>query len=139
MAFFWLHPSWVRTTRKSISCADERTSRPCYIPYTLYPIPKYLRLSLGAGTACIALAGLLSALRATGGSLELQRVLFFGAGEAGTGIAELIAIALQQRHGLSLEEVRALSLRTWHSGTTSGTLDQHVHMLLSGGGGCFCV
>ena len=58
------------------------------------------------GTACIALAALLSALRATGGTLAEQRLLFYGAGEAGTGIAELVAIALQQRHGLPLEEVR---------------------------------
>ena len=33
-------------------------------------------------------------------------MLFYGAGEAGTGIAELVAIALHQRHGMSLEEVR---------------------------------
>ncbi len=63
---------------------------------------------LAAGTACTALAALLSALRATGSSLAEQRLLFYGAGEAGTGIAELVAIALQQRHGLTLEEVRHL-------------------------------
>lgn len=56
-------------------------------------------------------AGLLSAQRATGGSLAEQRVLFYGAGEAGTGIAELIAIALQRRHGLTLEQVRARGCR----------------------------
>ena len=66
-----------------------------------------------AGTACITLAGLLSALRATGGSLAQQRVLFYGAGEAGTGIAELIAIALQQRHGMSLQEARAEPYAGW--------------------------
>ena len=37
------------------------------------------------GTACICLAGVLSALRATGAGLEQQRILFYGAGEAGTG------------------------------------------------------
>ncbi|EIE27596.1 cytosolic NADP malic enzyme [Coccomyxa subellipsoidea C-169] len=58
------------------------------------------------GTACITLAGLLSALRATGKSLTEQRILFYGAGEAGTGIAELIAIALERRHGLTREEAR---------------------------------
>ena len=62
-------------------------------------------LCAAAGTACIALAALLSALRSTGRTLAQQRVLFYGAGEAGTGIAELIAIALKQRHGLTLEEV----------------------------------
>jgi len=58
------------------------------------------------GTACITLAGLLSALRAEGSSLADQRVLFLGAGEAGTGIGELIAIALEKRHGMSREEGR---------------------------------
>lgn len=58
--------------------------------------------------SCLAgCAGLLSALRATGASLVQQRVLFYGAGEAGTGIAELIAIALHRRHGLTLQEARA--------------------------------
>lgn len=43
------------------------------------------------GTACITLAGLLSAARATGKPFSGHRVLFLGAGEAGTGIGELIA------------------------------------------------
>jgi malate dehydrogenase (oxaloacetate-decarboxylating)(NADP+) len=58
------------------------------------------------GTATICLAGLLSALRATSASLADQRVLFLGAGEAGTGIAELIAIAVERGYGLSREEGR---------------------------------
>lgn len=58
------------------------------------------------GTACIALAGLLSALRVEKASLADQRVMFFGAGEAGTGIGELIAFALEKRHGLSREQGR---------------------------------
>ena len=58
------------------------------------------------GTACISLAGLLSALRAEGASLADQRVLFLGAGEAGTGIGELIAIALEKRCGMTRDEGR---------------------------------
>ena len=52
-----------------------------------------------------ACTGLLSALRATGKSLAEQRILFYGAGEAGTGIAELIAIALERRHGIPRDQV----------------------------------
>ncbi|CAL8463533.1 g3067 [Coccomyxa elongata] len=58
------------------------------------------------GTACITLAGILSALRATGKSLAEQQILFYGAGEAGTGIAELIAMALERRHGIPRDQAR---------------------------------
>lgn len=58
------------------------------------------------GTACITLAGLLSAARATGKPFTEHRVLFLGAGEAGTGIGELIAQYLHLRHGLTLEQGR---------------------------------
>ncbi|KAF6264419.1 hypothetical protein COO60DRAFT_123686 [Scenedesmus sp. NREL 46B-D3] len=54
------------------------------------------------GTACITLAGLLSAARATGKPLQRHCVLFLGAGEAGTGIGELVARYLHMRHGMTL-------------------------------------
>jgi malate dehydrogenase (oxaloacetate-decarboxylating)(NADP+) len=57
------------------------------------------------GTAAVTLAGLLSALRITGGEVANQRVLFLGAGSAGIGIGELIVAALKNA-GLPEAEAR---------------------------------
>jgi malate dehydrogenase (oxaloacetate-decarboxylating)(NADP+) len=62
------------------------------------------------GTAAVALSGLWSALRMTGGKLADQRVLFFGAGEAGIGIGDLITTALKH-DGMDEPDARA---RCWY-------------------------
>jgi len=57
------------------------------------------------GTAGITLAGLIAALRVTGGKLKEQTLLFVGAGSANIGIADLVAGAIADE-GMDLAEAR---------------------------------
>jgi malate dehydrogenase (oxaloacetate-decarboxylating)(NADP+) len=57
------------------------------------------------GTAAVALAGIYSALRITGATLAEQRFLCLGAGEAATGICDLVVAALVEQ-GLQPQAAR---------------------------------
>jgi malate dehydrogenase (oxaloacetate-decarboxylating)(NADP+) len=57
------------------------------------------------GTAGIVLAGLINALKITGGQLKDQRILFLGAGSAAIGLADLFVYALGQQ-GVAPEVAR---------------------------------
>jgi len=59
------------------------------------------------GTASVCLSGILSSLRITGGKLQDKTFLFLGAGEAGTGIADLIAACISMDTGCSIEQARS--------------------------------
>src|SRR5215468_5208261 len=58
------------------------------------------------GTGSVTLAGLIAALKVTGGKIRDQRILFLGAGSAAIGLAGLIASAMVQE-GLSLRDAQA--------------------------------
>jgi malate dehydrogenase (oxaloacetate-decarboxylating)(NADP+) len=61
------------------------------------------------GTAAVALAGLFSALRVSGGRLVDQKLLFLGAGEAATGIADLVVSAMVAQGASEADALR----RNW--------------------------
>jgi len=57
------------------------------------------------GTGSVAVAGIIAALRITGGKLPDQKILFLGAGEAGIGIADVFVAALVEE-GIAPDEAR---------------------------------
>jgi malate dehydrogenase (oxaloacetate-decarboxylating)(NADP+) len=57
------------------------------------------------GTGAVAVAGVIAAMRITGGELTEQKLLFLGAGEAGIGIADVFVAALKEE-GIPEEEAR---------------------------------
>ena len=57
------------------------------------------------GTGCVVLAGILSAMRKLKTTISEQRILFYGAGSASIGIANLICKQISQ-DGQSIKEAR---------------------------------
>jgi malate dehydrogenase (oxaloacetate-decarboxylating)(NADP+) len=57
------------------------------------------------GTGAVTLAGLINALKLTGGRIEEQRILFLGAGSAAIGLADLI-VSEQVQQGIAPEAAR---------------------------------
>ena len=62
----------------------------------------------------MAVAGILAALRIINGKMKEQTFLFLGAGSAGTGIAELISLAMTEE-GLSRGRRHARAAGSWMS------------------------
>ncbi|MDJ0916581.1 MAG: NAD-dependent malic enzyme [Woeseiaceae bacterium] len=60
------------------------------------------------GTGAVTVAGIISAMRLTGGDLSQQKLLFLGAGEAAVGTADIFSEALVQA-GMSPEAARQRS------------------------------
>lgn len=58
------------------------------------------------GTAAVVLAGLLSAAHIINTKMADHKYLFVGAGEAGSGIAEMIALQISKETNMSVDEAR---------------------------------
>ena len=75
------------------------------------------------------LAGLLAAMRHTEAELCDQRILFYGAGSAAVGIADMICAGIAEEHNMTLEEARRLVWMVDSHGLVStrreGELQEH--------------
>lgn len=60
------------------------------------------------GTGAVALSGLLGAMRMKQEKLSDQRIIFYGAGSAAVGIADMIVAGIVEESGMTEEEARKL-------------------------------
>ncbi len=81
------------------------------------------------GTAAVALAGILSALRVAGGKLKEQTLLFFGAGQAATGIADLVVSAMMAEGLTEAEALERLAFFDVNGLVVQGRDDLASHTL----------
>lgn len=58
------------------------------------------------GTGAVALSGLLGSMRMKDEKLSDQRIIFYGAGSAAVGIADMIVAGIMEESGISEEEAR---------------------------------
>jgi len=82
------------------------------------------------GTASVAVAGVLAAVKATNTRLQDHTFLFQGAGEASIGIATLLAMAMEKREGLAFEDaLKRIWLKDSRGlivkGRSSGGISEH--------------
>src|SRR5258708_201276 len=75
------------------------------------------------GTAGVAVAGLIGAMNITRGKLSEQRVLMFGAGSAGIGIANMITAAMQAEGLSNKDAVARIALFDVNGLLTEGRTD----------------
>jgi len=60
------------------------------------------------GTGAVALSGLLGGMRMKGEKLAEQRIIFYGAGSAAVGIADMIVAGIVEESGMTEKEARKL-------------------------------
>ena len=94
----WRFQSTVGCTKRGKGKIEQKAKGYRQLPFFVYCTQVCCFNDDIQGTAAVALAGILASAALTGVPVENHRFLFMGAGEAGAGIAELIAYTIKVRH-----------------------------------------